>query len=110
MLLDHFTERYKFQFSAICLQECWLPDNFDKEQFKITDYELHVGENKCTKSGGLLTYIHKEFKATPTKFYKESTVKLWEGQCLNITGKRLKTESNSPTSTDHQGTIIITKR
>ena len=58
-LVEHFAESYNFHFSAICLQECWLPANFDKEQFKIGDYELYVGENMCTKSGGLLTYIHK---------------------------------------------------
>ena len=90
IIVKYLEEKFQFSFAAICLQECWLPETADKDQFKIPDYEPFIKTEKCCGHGGLLTFIHKEYKGKQVNFYKKSPKQLWEGQCVEIKGARLK--------------------
>ena len=89
VLVEYLREKFHFQFSAICLQECWIEENTDTSQLKISNYEILAKGNECCKHGGLVTYIHKDFKGKQIKtHYKKSAKKLWEGQHIVVTGDR----------------------
>ena len=91
-MIKYFRENFKFNFSAICLQECWLDDETDTSQFKIPNYNLIPQGKQCCHHGGLVTYIHEEFKGKVRSLFKKSKERLWEGQCITVTGERLKSK------------------
>ena len=51
--------------SVICLQECWLKDNNNVSMFNLTDYNLVSQPRSCCGHGGLMVYVHNQFKCTP---------------------------------------------
>ena len=52
--------------SAILLQECWIDDNAidSLALFNLKDYNMVYQSSRCCRHGGLLIYIHKQFKYT----------------------------------------------
>ena len=58
-------------FGAICLQENWLTDDADLSLLQIPGYNLIHQGRKCTRSGVLITYIHKNLT-----FYGKATYTL----------------------------------
>ena len=47
-----------FQFSAICLQECWVHEGQNLSMMKIPNYQLISRNRQCCGHGGLVTYFH----------------------------------------------------
>jgi len=89
-IIKHLNEVYKFQFSAICLQETWLDENSDTSQLEIPGYKIFSQGKQSCPHGGLITYLHNDYKGKKVNLYKKSKSKLWEGQHITITGDRLK--------------------
>ena len=73
--------------SAICLQECWLNENVDANMFRMTKYNLVHQAKQCCEHGGLIIYIHEQFKCTKTKLINEQTSG-WEYLCVDISNNR----------------------
>ena len=50
--------------SAILLQECWIDDSAidSLAMFNLKDYNMVYQTSRCCRHGGLLIYIHKQFK------------------------------------------------
>ena len=88
-LIKYLKEIHNFQFSAICLQECWL-DEDDVSDFEINDYQIISQKRQCSSKGGLVTYIYKDFTGTDTKLLKKSEKRIWEAQSVTIKGKQLE--------------------
>ncbi len=83
-LFQIFIERLKKHgcyFNALCLQECWLGDNFRKEDFLLDGYEIIPQKRHCSTAGGLIIYLqnHFEYSEKPALKYEN-----WEGQFINI--------------------------
>ena len=68
-------------FSAICIQETWLTENDCTSEFELDNYELITQGRHCTSKGGLIIYLHNNFKHTPKLELKYDT---WEGQFIHI--------------------------
>ena len=51
--------------SVICLQECWLKETDNISMFNLTDYNLVPLPRSCCGHGGLMIYVHNQFKCTP---------------------------------------------
>ena len=85
ILIKYLNERFKFNFSVICLQECWITEEMDKSQLTIPNYKLVPKGKECCGHGGLATYVYDEYKGKEINFYKKSPYKLWEGQFVTIT-------------------------
>ena len=63
-LLQVFIERLKRQgcyFNALCLQECWLGDNFRKEDFHLEGYEIITQKKTLLNSRGSNNLLTKSF-------------------------------------------------
>ncbi len=93
-IIKHLNEAYKFQFSAICLQESWLDETSDTSQLEIPGYKIFSQGKQSCPHGGLITYLHNDYKGKKVNIYKKSKSKLWEGQYITITGDRLKKKLN----------------
>lgn len=89
ILLKYIKDHFNFSFSVISLQETWLDDDADTDYFEIPNYKIFAQGKQVGYKGGLITYIHKEFTGKNRPLYKKSKDKLWEGQCIQITGDRL---------------------
>ena len=90
ILLKYIKDNYNFTFSVICLQETWLDEEADLDQFELPNYKKIAQGKQVGYKGGLITYVHKEFTGKKRVLYKKSKDKLWEGQCIEISGERLK--------------------
>lgn len=69
-------------FSAICIQETWLPENYDYELFKIPGYQTITQGYSCGKKGGLITYLQDHFTYSKRDLYIPS--KHWEGLFIDV--------------------------
>ncbi len=73
-------KNYNFMFSAICVQESWLLEGDDTSLVQLDGYECIPQGKVCSTQGGLLIYLHENFKhKLKLKFDKYET---WEGQIL----------------------------
>ena len=76
-----------FHFSAILLQETMLSDNDCKSDnvniFNIPNYNIIPQGWKCGRKGGLIIYLHDDYKATPKNLYTDS--RDWEGLFIDVT-------------------------
>ena len=52
-------------FSAICVQEARITDNTDCDPLNLPGYKLEPKGLVCSSKGGLVTYVHNSFTATP---------------------------------------------
>lgn len=71
-------------FSAISLQETWLSEHHDVNNFLIPNYNIVSLDATCSSHGGLITYVHKSFHIKQLDLYKKTIT--WEGLFLEITG------------------------
>ncbi len=94
ILLKYLKEKYQFNFSVICLQECWLSDDEEVGDLDIPGYQVLPQKYQCSRKGGLVTYVYHEFSAKDTKLFKPSPKRLWEAQSVNIKGSRLHQNIN----------------
>ena len=65
-------------FSAICLQECWLSDNFDKSLLHINGYHCIFQRNTRSAKGGLVIYLSDEFEYDIKLQYASSDIFLFK--------------------------------
>ncbi len=81
-------KNYNFMFSAICVQERWLLEGDDTSLIQLDGYEYIPQGKVCSTKGGLIIYLHKNFKhKLKLKFDK---YEIWEGQVIEVTqGKTL---------------------
>lgn len=77
-----YLESKNIHFSAICFQETWLNDE-PSSLFNLTNYHspYHL-PCTCSKHGGVMTYISKQFNAKELPIYKKSDI--WDGQFIEI--------------------------
>ena len=83
-LFQIFIERLRLKgcfFNAICIQECWLGENFNKEEYKLEGYQIISQGRHCTSAGGLVIYLQDHFKYSVKPSVKKNT---WEGQFIHI--------------------------
>ena len=70
--------------SAICLQECWL-DEKDTDSinlFNLSGYTMVHQTKRCCGHGGLIIYIHNQFKYKLVDTIKQEATG-WEYLCMN---------------------------
>ncbi len=82
--LQIFLKRLRDQnciFSALCFQETWLEEGTDISQYQLEGYEAIPQGKHCSKAGGLIIYLHKNFKYVKKTAIKHDT---WEGQFIHI--------------------------
>ena len=71
--------------SAILLQECWIDDNAidSLALFNLKDYNMVYQSSRCCRHGGLLIYIHKQFKYTLIDTINQDSTG-WEYLCVEM--------------------------
>ena len=71
--------------SAILLQECWIDDNAidSLALFNLKDYNMVYQYSRCCRHGGLLIYIHKQFKYTLIDTINQDSTG-WEYLCVEM--------------------------
>ena len=70
--LQIFLKRLRDQnciFSALCFQETWLEEGTDISQYQLEGYEAIPQGKHCSKAGGLIIYLHKNFKYVKKNSY-----------------------------------------
>ena len=78
------------KFDVICIQESWLSATADTSLLQLDDYRLISQPWSCSSHGGLMIYIHNDYKAVVTHSITNSTI--WEGLFVKITDKLSKKE------------------
>ena len=71
--------------SAICLQECWL-DEKDTDSinlFNLSDYTMVHQTKQCCGHGGLMIYIHNQFKHKLVDTIRQEATG-WEYLCIEL--------------------------
>ena len=71
----HDIRNHNYEFSLICLQETWLSDESDLSQFQIDNYTCISQGKLCSEHGGLMIYLHNDFKHKIRKLYKRSNIR-----------------------------------
>ncbi len=66
-----------FSFSAICVQESWLPVTEDNSQLQLKGYECISQGKSCSSKDGLIIYFYNNFDYSYIK--KLIRYKKWEG-------------------------------
>ena len=74
--------------SVICLQECWSKDNYNVSMFNLTDYNLVSQPRSCCGHGGLLVYVHNQFKCTPINNTIMKKATGWKYLCVEISHQK----------------------
>ena len=71
--------------SAILLQECWIDDSAidSLAMFNLKNYNMVYQTSRCCRHGGLLIYIHKQFKYTLIDTINEDATG-WEYLCVDM--------------------------
>ena len=71
--------------SAILLQECWIDDNAidSLALFNLKEYNMVYQSSRCCRHGGLLIYIHKQFKYTLIDTINQDATG-WEYLCIEM--------------------------
>ena len=81
-------QSYDFNFSVLCLQECWLASDDDTSQFELDGYNIiPQGRSSCSTRGGLITYIDIKYNYD---IYKSLKYDSWEGQIIKLYNGGLK--------------------
>ena len=71
--------------SAICLQECWLDekDTDSMNLLNLSDYTMVHQTKRCCGHGGLIIYIHNQFKYRLVDTIHQETTG-WEHLCIEL--------------------------
>ena len=75
-------------FGAICLQETWLSSDADVSLLHIPGYKLIHQGSKCTRHGGLIIYLHEEYRYKLRNMYIQSDI--WEALFIHVSGQNLR--------------------
>ena len=75
-----------FEFSVICLQECWITKEQDISHLKINGYTCICQCSSVGRKGGLITYLNDKFTYKLKSNHESSD---WEGQFVEISGNGL---------------------
>ncbi len=67
-------------FSDICIQESWLSKGADTSLIQLKGYECIPQGKSSTTKGGLIIYLHENFKYMLRLELNKYTT--WEGQCI----------------------------
>ena len=78
----HELSNHSFFFGAICIQETWLPGNFDYDLFQIPGYQTISQGYICGQKGGLIIYLQDHFTYTKRDLYVHS--QHWEGLFIDV--------------------------
>ena len=76
--------KLNFEFSAICLQECWLNESDDLSLLEIPGYNIITQGKICSRKGGLIIYLHENYSYDKLNIY--DTSEIWEGLFIEIYG------------------------
>ena len=76
-----------FEFSAICLQECWITDDANLSHIQIEGYTFISNQSIVGRKGGLITFLNNKYNYKTLSHQNLSTI--WEGQFLEINGFEL---------------------
>ncbi len=68
-------------FNAICIQECWLDENFIKDDYTLDGYQIIPQVKHCSNAGGLVIYLQDHLRYSEKPAVKKDT---WEGQFIHI--------------------------
>ena len=66
----------------ICIQESWLHDQSDLSLIQLDDYNCISQGHRCTRHGGLITYVKKKYAYKKIEYGRESNV--WEGLFVEV--------------------------
>ena len=69
-------------FSAIAIQETWLPENFNYALYDIPGYNAISQGYICGKKGGLIIYLQEKFTYSQRNIYTPS--KHWESLIIDV--------------------------
>ncbi len=72
----------KCKFDFICLQETWLDQHSDFNQFNIDGYNLYYQPATCSSHTGLITYVNASLQVTQLQL--RNCNKLWESLILEV--------------------------
>lgn len=78
-----------FQFSAICLQECWLPKQCPDQFLNLPGYTRFSTPETCGRKGGLITFVNECFHSGTLKLSRPFHDRIWECHFLEISGGNL---------------------
>lgn len=84
----HTLRELNFEFSVICLQECWIAKNTNTN-FELPGYNCYPTAETCGMKGGLVTFVKKSYNYEKLNIFPEY-YKLWECHFITITGNDLK--------------------
>ena len=71
---------YNFEFSAICLQECWISESQDLTHLVIDGYTCIHQHGKIGRKGGLIIFLNSKFSYNVKLRFDKCDI--WEGQFL----------------------------
>ena len=81
ILLKHL-QNQGCDFSVICIQETWLPDNYDTIDLLLDGFNLVTQGTKCSSHAGLAIFVKTHFNFTILPMYDSSDV--WEGLFIEL--------------------------
>ena len=73
--------------SIVCLQECWLSEKDDINMLNLENYELIHQTNQCCAHGGLIIYVHKQFKCKHLNNINLQSTD-WEYLCVEVSHRK----------------------
>ena len=76
-----------FEFSAICIQECWITDDTNLNHIQIEGYTLILNQCIVGRTGRLITFLNNKYNYKTLSHQNLSTI--LEGQFLEINGFEL---------------------
>lgn len=80
-ILIHKLASHGCFFSAICIQESWLDQGEDTSDYQLEGYNLIPQGKHCTSKGGLIIYLHENFKYSQKLSLKYDS---WEGHFIHV--------------------------
>ncbi|MGB1899487.1 MAG: reverse transcriptase family protein, partial [Candidatus Kariarchaeum pelagius] len=87
LFLDELHEQ-NCDLSALCLQECWLKDEYETEHLQLNGYKKIVQGSSVSSKGGLVIYLKDcyDYIILPQSHKSEN----WEGLFIEVKGGDLK--------------------
>ena len=97
IFIEEIHEKFNFEFSAICLQECQVKENDLNllSNYTLNNYHMFpqgYPRKPCSTKGGLIVYINEAFKGTQIKSL--NTFSTWEGQIIKVSDGALQRPIN----------------
>ena len=74
--------------SAICIQETWLPQNYEHNSLHIPGYDIIQQGRPCSKKGGLMIYLKDTFTYKVRNIH--APFEKWEHQFIDVFNENMK--------------------